>query len=232
MEVNCHKINGLFIYETHCHSSPASACGLLPPEEVVELYAQAGYSGMFLTDHFFNGNTGIPFHLPWEERVERLVDCFLRAKSKGDETGFNVFFGYEYNFLGAEFLILNSPEQFLYDHPDMMEWDVLDFLDRVRAAGAFVVHAHPCRDAGWILSPRRRFPGRVDAVEVFNANQNPDFNPPAAAYALECGLPAFSGSDNHDARHLPGAGIAFQTNPATADELICLVKKGDYHMLK
>ena len=220
-----------FKYETHVHCTPASYCGLSSPEEVVACYAEAGYAGLFLTDHFFNGNCGIARNLPWAERVRQFADGFHRAKRAGDAVGFNVFFGYEFANAGAEFLVLNSTEQFLYDHPDLLEWELEEFLQRVREAGAFVVHAHPCREAFYIPDPRRRYPGLVDAVEVFNASHNPNFNPPAAAYAEACGLPPFSGSDNHDPYHIQGAGIAFQRNPASAAELLGRVKARDYALL-
>ena len=51
-----------YIYETHLHSCVASACGRSEPEEYIPYYKKLGYSGIFVTDHFFNGNTCmIPF---------------------------------------------------------------------------------------------------------------------------------------------------------------------------
>ena len=35
-------------------------------------HLEAGYTGIFVTDHFFNGNTAVPADLPWRERVERF----------------------------------------------------------------------------------------------------------------------------------------------------------------
>jgi len=220
-----------FKYDTHVHSSPASACSVSGPEELAEAYAAAGYAGFFLSDHFFNGNCGIGWNLPWAERVRQFADCFHRAKRRGDEIGANVFFGYEFTNHGAEFLILNSSEQFLLDHPDMLAWPVENFLGRVRESGAFVVHAHPCRQASYINNPNRIYPHHVDAVEVFNAAHNPAFNPPAEAYAAGHNLLRFSGSDNHNAGNILRAGLAFRTNPATADEFVCLVKAGEYELI-
>jgi len=219
-----------FKYETHAHCHPASACAKTTPEEVVEHYAQAGYSGLFLTDHF-NGNTDIDRNLPWAERIRQFVDCFHRAKRKGDEIGFQVFFGYEFTNLGADFLILNASEKFLYDHPDMNEWELTDFFDRAHADGAFIVHAHPCRESAWILDPARRYPDHVDAVEVFNTGMPPEINSRAEVYARECDLPRFSGSDYHFTHRPSNAGIAFREKPATAEELIRLVKAGEYRLL-
>ena len=42
-----------FRAELHAHCSPASPCGDLPPEEVVRIFHEAGYSGLALTNHFF-----------------------------------------------------------------------------------------------------------------------------------------------------------------------------------
>ena len=220
-----------FKFETHAHCSPASACGREPPETVVECYARAGYSGMFLTDHFFNGNCGIPDGLPWPERVRAFCDGFHRASRRGAEIGFRVFFGYEFAWRGAEFLILNANEKFLLENPGLLHWDMLEFLERARADGAFVVHAHPCRVAPHITDPGRRFPLHIDAVEVFNASHNPVYNPPAAQYAAECGLPALSGSDNHNPFQIQGAGVALRQNPATAAEFVAVIKSGEYAML-
>ena len=219
-------------YDTHVHSNPASACAVTQPEEIVELYAKAGYAGFFLTDHFFNGNCGIPWNLPWTERVRRFADCYHRARRRGGQIGFNVFFGYEFANHGAEFLILNSNEQFLLDHPDLLDWPLEDFLDRIRASGAFVVHAHPCRVASYINNPNRIHPDHVDAVEVYNAAHNPVFNPPAEAYAAKHNLIRFSGSDNHNAYDILPAGLAFRTNPGNADEFVFLVKSGEYELIK
>ncbi len=47
---------GKYLYETHCHTNLISACSSLSPEEMVELYAKNGYTGVFVTDHFLNGN--------------------------------------------------------------------------------------------------------------------------------------------------------------------------------
>ena len=217
-------------YETHVHCFPGSGCGAMPPEEVVDLYAQNGFSGLFLTDHF-NGNSGIDRELPWAERVRQFVDCVHRAKRRGDEIRFNVFFGYEYTNQGADFLILNTDEKFLYDNPGLLEWDTLEFLSRARGSGAYVVHAHPCRQAAWIADPLRRFPNHVDAVEVYNPSHDPSYNPPAEVYAEECGLLRFSGSDNHPPKRFNFAGIALREKPATAEAFFKLVRANDYTLL-
>ena len=38
--------------EMHAHSMPASACGDIPPEEVVRIYSELGYHSIVLSNHF------------------------------------------------------------------------------------------------------------------------------------------------------------------------------------
>ena len=54
-------------------------------------YKEEGYTGIIVTDHFFNGNTTVPRDLPWEERVELFCKGYENAKAKGDEIGLDVY---------------------------------------------------------------------------------------------------------------------------------------------
>lgn len=56
-------------YETHMHTSEGSACGRSSAEEMVRSYKEQGYTGVFVTDHFFNGNCSVDRSLPWAEKV-------------------------------------------------------------------------------------------------------------------------------------------------------------------
>ena len=49
----------LFLYETHLHTSEASACANVSGREQARIYRKAGYAGIIVTDHFFNGNTAV-----------------------------------------------------------------------------------------------------------------------------------------------------------------------------
>lgn len=64
-----------FLYELHTHEKSVSACGRFSPDELAGLYADLGYAGLCVTDHWFNGNTTIPADLSWIERV----DAFARG---------------------------------------------------------------------------------------------------------------------------------------------------------
>lgn len=47
----------MYKYETHCHTSEASGCGMSTGAEMAQKYKDEGYDGIFITDHFFNGNS-------------------------------------------------------------------------------------------------------------------------------------------------------------------------------
>ena len=47
-------------YETHMHTAEASACATSTGAEMARAHKEAGYTGIFITDHFFNGNTTVP----------------------------------------------------------------------------------------------------------------------------------------------------------------------------
>jgi histidinol phosphatase-like PHP family hydrolase len=44
-------------YETHSHTSLVSECSTITPEILARYYKAHGYAGVFITDHFLNGNT-------------------------------------------------------------------------------------------------------------------------------------------------------------------------------
>ena len=62
-------------YETHMHTSEGSACGKSTAAEMVRSYKEQGYTGIFVTDHFFNGNCAVDRSLNWEEKI----DLFCRG---------------------------------------------------------------------------------------------------------------------------------------------------------
>ena len=65
-------------------------------------------------------------------------------------------------------------------------------------SGAFIVQAHPYREAAYI-DHIRLFPRHVHGVEIINGNQNDFVNGLAEHYANSYSLIRFAGTDNHKA---------------------------------
>jgi len=205
-------------YETHLHTNVGSACGQSTPEEMVASYKEAGYTGIFITDHNWGGNTEIDRSLCWEEWVYQFVSGYERARIAGDGCGLQVFFGWEAGYQGTEFLIYGLDKTWLLNHPEIQKASVEQQYELVHQGGGMVVHAHPFREEFYI--PKiLLFPKQVDAVETVNATHsnhksgahfNPKFNEKAFAYAKKYGLPMTAGSDLHNAEKMFLGGMLFQ----------------------
>ena len=70
-------------YELHVHDKLCSACAHNTPEEMVDAYRRAGYSGMCFTNHFLRGNTAVDRSLPWEQKMRAYWDAYQRAAKHG-----------------------------------------------------------------------------------------------------------------------------------------------------
>jgi hypothetical protein len=159
--------------------------------------AQAGYDGIMITDHFYHGNTRPDRSLPWNEWVQAFCAGYYHALETGSHLGITVLFGWEYSWGENDFLTYGLPPEWLLAHPETVTLSAPDYLQLVRDAGAFIVHAHPFRQADYIEAIRL-VPHMVDAVEVYNGgNADPAENDRAKWYAESYGLPQTSGSDTH-----------------------------------
>ena len=189
-------INGKYLYETHMHTMEASKCSDSPAREYISRYRDFGYDGIIITDHFYHGNCAIDRSLPWPEFVRRFCLGYYHAREEGERQGFPVFFGWEENFHGDEYLIYGLDDQFMLAHPEMLEWTREEQHRAVRAAGGCVVQAHPFRARDYIrdiwLSPYF-----VDGIEGVNTANEDVWNTLALRYAASLGLPVTAGSDNH-----------------------------------
>lgn len=207
-------LNG-YLYETHMHTSEASACARSTGAEMARAYAEAGYTGIIITDHFVGGNTAVDRSLPWSDWVERYCLGYEHAKAAGDILGLQVFFGWESGYCGTEFLVYGLDKQWLLDHPEIKDATVQEQMELVHAGGGIISHAHPYREASYI-SEIRLFPAWVDAVEGVNASHSsleleqvhPEYNDRALAYAKEHNLPLTAGSDQHST-HMLWGGMVF-----------------------
>ena len=213
-----------FIYETHCHTSQASACGRVSGGELARYYKQNGFDGIIVTDHFFNGNTCIDQSLDWEKRCELYCAGYRDAKAVGDEIGLTVMLGIEYSYKGTDLLTYGVDEQWLKAHPEVMDIDVHEYMKLVHESGGMVVHAHPFREA-WYIDTIRLYPYDVDAVEVFNAgNHDAEYNRRALWYAESYGLTKTAGSDRHDTADKGCGAVVFDEKIHNIQDYIRLVK--------
>ena len=214
-----------YVYETHLHTIEASACASTPGTNYITYMKSIGYSGIIVTDHFFNGNSCIPRSVPWQQRVDMYARGYENAlKEAGDD--FTVLFGVEFNFQGDEFLLYGVDRKWLLDNPEIMDMDRHRVCEMVHDCGGIMIQAHPFRERGY-LSAIHLTPGACDGVEVYNA-ANPDWqNGLAYMYAQERGLRMSAGSDIHNFTLENMGGMSFDHPIETIDEFVRAFKAGE-----
>lgn len=211
----------------------ASACSNSTAAEMAEKYKAEGYDGIFITDHFFNGNSAVPYDLHWKERIELFCKGYENALERGREIGLDVFFGFEYGDGGSDFLIYGLDKNWLLEHDYILEMELTRFLELARSDGAFVVQAHPFRDYPYIRATKH-CPHFVDAIEIINASHPLDtpFNSRAAEFARWYDLPVTAGSDAHNITdRWYGGGVESETPFSSFADYADAVKNGRLKLL-
>ncbi len=214
----------MYKYETHCHTAETSKCSRIDGASLARVYKELGYTGIFITDHFFNGNTTVPRDLDWQDRIARFEAGYLAAKAAGDSIGLDVFFAWEYSWGGNDFLIYGLDQTWLAENPDQLSWKPREYMTKVMEAGGLVIHAHPFREAGYIEAIRL-IPGETDGVETVNANRSDKDNAAADWYADFYGKLKMAGSDNHIGHMSKMAGIYLPEKVDRAADFVRLVRE-------
>ncbi len=114
-------------YETHLHTFPASKCGKATVFESLKFYKEAGYDGVFLTNHFIGGNIGCDHDLPIAEQLEFFFEDYYQSQVIGKELGLKVYPGVELSYQGTDFLIYGLEPEFYFSHPEFFD---LDFTEK------------------------------------------------------------------------------------------------------
>ncbi len=212
-----------YLYETHLHTCEASACGKVHGEDYIDYMIAKGYSGMIVTDHFFNGNTCVPEDLPWKERVEIYASGYERALKAAEGKDFNVMFGVEFNFLKDEYLLYGIDKEWLSNNECIMDMTRHELFDAVHKAGGIMIQAHPFRERDY-LSDIKLAPTACDGVEVYNAANNPNMNALGYEYTKALGLPMTAGSDIHFFNDNDMGAMLFENKLESVKDYVAAIK--------
>lgn len=221
-----------FKTELHAHTSGISLCAKMNPSEVAELYIEAGYTSIVLTNHY------VAYNFKSEHSFEKSIERYLahiyemREYAKGR---LNVLAGAEiHNFQNCnDYLIYGIDEDFLRKHENLHLMKVEEISAVVRESGALMVQAHPCRDGMTVVNP-----SLLDGIEVFNGTPNKTHAPRnqlADAWAKQFGLIRTSGTDFHgnvspDYDPIMG-GILTDTPITTPTQLVNTLRSGSYSLI-
>ena len=216
----------MYKYETHLHTFPVSRCAKASVKESLEYYKTLGYDGVFITNHFLDGNINIDKEASYKEKIEFYFSDYEKGLEIGEKIGIKVFCGIELSYGGTDFLVYGLDKKWFLSHPEIMEMKRSDELKFMIENGALIIQAHPFREASYI-DHIRLFPRCVHGVEIINACRSGEENKMAEIYAENYGLIPFAGSDNHRAEQQKTlAGVCSLEPVLNEQDFIEKVKKG------
>lgn len=216
----------MYLYETHLHTAPVSRCAKASVRETLEFYKKQEYAGVFITNHFLDGNVNVTADISYAEKLAFFFSDYYEGVQVGKEIDLPVFLGLEMSYKGTDFLVYGVGEEWFLERPTFLELSKRDQLTLLAEAGALIIQAHPYREASYI-DHIRLFPRHVHGVETYNANRTDFENHMAEMYAKAYELLPFAGSDNHlgPAQKAFG-GIQFETPLVDEQDFIERVKAG------
>ncbi|MBO5726082.1 MAG: PHP domain-containing protein [Clostridia bacterium] len=216
----------MYKYETHLHTAPVSKCATVSVRDNLEYYKSLGYDGVFITNHFLDGNINVDPKWPYADRINFYFADYEEGLKIGLEIGIKVFLGVELTYGGTDFLIYGLDKEWYLQHPEILEMKKTDELKLMAESGALIIQAHPFREATYI-NHIRLFPRHVHGVEIINACRKPEENEMAKIYASHYELLSFAGSDNHTgAKRTSLAGVQFETPINDVQDFVDRVKDG------
>ena len=196
----------MYKYETHLHTAPVSKCASAGVRETLEYYKSIGYDGVFITNHFLDGNINIDRSESYENKINFYFSDYEDGVVIGKEIGLKVFLGVELSYAGTDFLVYGLGKEWFLANPQIMELSMKKKLELMAENGGFIIQAHPFRERGYI-DHIRLFPRSVHAVEIINTSNTDFSNKMSKLYADMYQLPQVAGTDNHTAgrtKHFAG----------------------------
>lgn len=211
--------------ELHAHTSPASSCSQVSPEDMAVIYKDLGYDAVTIVNHFVYEYRGFSKN----EVIDRFFDDFERAHRKGEEIGIKVLLAAEIRFTENEndYLVFGVSRKIMEEIYDLLPFGIENFRKKYSLPESVFIQAHPFRDEMEQVDP-----SLLDGIEVFNMHPNHNSRVGIAAkYAREHNFRIITaGSDfHHPGRNHEGvSAIRSRTLPDNSFELAALLKSGDY----
>lgn len=222
-------------YQMHTHTAPCSACAAMTPNELIKSLHSGGYSGCVITNHFYNGNSGINRNLPCIDFIKQYENDYYECKKAAEQYGLSVLFGIEEQlFDGLEILCYGITPHFLYKNQNLLSnHSAKAWYNALKDFGAVCVQAHPFRDRAYITNPRILPLEYIDGIEVFNYSNKPGENIKAANFASDNpNLILVSGADAHTGDIVCCAGIESDIKINDEKTLAYVLKSKQYKLLK
>lgn len=216
-------------FDPHMHTAETSKCGRIPAERLVETYHALGYAGIAITDHLHAEYIDLLYcRDDWDTCVDRFLDGYKRAKTRGDALGLDVVLGCELRFQENEndYLVYGIDEGFLRKNPYLFRMGPEAFFERFKDE-VLIIHAHPFREGNEFVRHNC-----VHGLEIVNAHPgHKNFNARALALAKEHPhLYRMCGSDAHRNKEEGLAWVLFDERVRDSKGLKAAVERGAYRL--
>ncbi len=223
----------IYKYEMHLHTRPCSGGGA-DIREHIDALIEKGYSGAVVTNHFYNGDNRIDKNLTWVQFVDAYRQDYLYGLSYAKQVGFDLLFGLEEHVGGGqEILIYGITPDLIALHPELKSGEVERYIEVVHSFGGLVYQSHPYRARAYIRRPVPLDCIRLlDGIEVYNACNLQEWNERAQRFADELGLKCIGGSDGHSVQSAGLSGIASKQRIKNNQDLVRILKSGEYTIIK
>ncbi len=204
--------------ELHMHTLEVSVCAKLTAAEMADLYIEAGYHTVVITNHY-SPTTAEAMGANW--CVDRYLEGYRKMKDHAKDK-LTVLLGAELRFeeMLNDYLLYGVTEEFLYAHPDLHKMNLKDFYPLAHENGILVIQAHPFRNGMTVRNPKL-----LDGVEVFNMHTAHFRNQMALEWARHYGLLGTSGSDLHSQVYPMGGGILTDAPIESNEDLVRVLKE-------
>lgn len=204
------------IFDLHCHTKEGSPDAIIPLQESIRILKGLGYDGMLVTDHdSYRGYNSL--------------------KEKPDN--FIVLKGIEYDTLDAGHMIIVLPKNRDYPIFEHRGMELKDVIEIVHKLGGIIGPAHPydISKLGLFNTKNKKnykLFKEFDFIETFNGCSGNKNNVLSKIFAEELNKPCFGGSDSHSIINIGLAKTEIIQDIYTEDDLINLVKQGDFNTFK
>ncbi len=208
--------------ELHAHTSGASSCSQISPEMMANKYAELGYDGIVITNHFiYHDKTDK------KEYIDKYLNDYELTKNYGEKLGLTVLLGAEIRFTENvnDYLLYGVDADMLYYIYDLLPYGVENFRREFKSEKSVFLQAHPFRDNMTAVDGKL-----LDGVEVFN--MHPGHNSRiglASRYAMENKLDIITaGTDYHNPGRDGLAALRCKVLPNDSFAVATLLKSRDY----
>lgn len=211
--------------ELHAHTSPASSCSQIPPEDMAVIYKNLGYDAVTIANHFIYEYQG----LSKNEVIDRFFDNYNKAREKGEKIGIKVLLAAEIRFTenDNDYLVFGVTRKMMEEIYDLLPYGIENFRKSYSMPESVFIQAHPFREGMEKVNP-----ALLDGIEVFNMHPNHNSRVGiASVYAKEQDFSVITaGSDFHhpNRNHEGVSALRSAYLPEDSFDLAKLLKSGDY----